>query len=103
MRRASTTSTTVGSGSRPSSRRALEGAGAQNECPHALRPDRRNRSQMIWWLLLVMSVCTGLLRVPWWTVLVWPVTSVVLGVYFVADEPANYDMHGFGYGLGGFV
>jgi hypothetical protein len=58
---------------------------------------------MIWWLLLVMSICTGVLRVPRWTVLVWPVASVALGIYLVADEPANYDMHGFGYGLGGFV
>jgi hypothetical protein len=29
--------------------------------------------------------------------------SLGLGTYLVADEPPDYDMHGFGYYVGGFV
>ena len=58
---------------------------------------------MIWLLLLAVSCFVGLLRLPRWTVLVAPIASVGVGVYAVADEPANYDMHGFGYAVGGLA
>ena len=55
---------------------------------------------MVWLLFIVLSFATGLLRLPRWTILPWPVASVALGVYAVATEPTNYDMHGFGYFVG---
>jgi hypothetical protein len=58
---------------------------------------------MAWFFLVGLSFATGLLRLPWWTVLVWPAVSFGLGAYLVADEPPNYDMPGFGYYVGGSV
>jgi hypothetical protein len=55
---------------------------------------------MIWFGLGFVSLCTGLLRPPWWTVLVWPAASVGLGIASVATERPEYDMHGFGYLVG---
>jgi len=55
---------------------------------------------MVWFLFVGLSFATGLMRGPWWTALAWPVASMGLGVYAVANEGPNYDMHGFGYSLG---
>ena len=55
------------------------------------------------WLLLVgASLCIGVLRPPWWTVVLCPLISLGLGIYEVGTERPNYDMHGFGYYIGGF-
>ena len=58
---------------------------------------------MVWLVFVGLSFATGTVRLPWWTLLVWPTASLGLGVYLVADEPPDYDMHGFGYYVGGFV
>lgn len=57
---------------------------------------------MFWLVIIGLSFCTGLLRVPLWTILVWPAVSLGVGVWAVATEPANYDAPGFGYYFGGF-
>jgi hypothetical protein len=58
---------------------------------------------MIWLLFIALSFGTGLLRLPWWSMLLWPAASIALGVYAVLQESPNYDMHGFGYAVGGLV
>ena len=58
---------------------------------------------MVWLLFIVLSFATGLLRLPRWTILAWPATSVGLGVYAVATEPTHYDMHGFGDFVGAII
>jgi hypothetical protein len=56
---------------------------------------------MVWYGLIFLSLCTGLLRPPWWTMFVWPAASMGVGVSAVMTEEPNYDMHGFGYFVGG--
>ncbi len=56
---------------------------------------------MVWYVFIALSAATGALRLPRWTVVVWPVVSIGLGVRAVANEVPNYDMHGFGYLVGG--
>ena len=58
---------------------------------------------MVWGLFIVLSFATGLLRLPRWTILAWPATSVGLGVYAVATEPTHYDQHGIGYFVGAII
>jgi hypothetical protein len=58
---------------------------------------------VIWFGLVFVSLCTGLVRPPWWTVLAWPAASVGLGVASVAAERPEYDVHGFGYLVGAVV
>jgi hypothetical protein len=58
---------------------------------------------MIWLLPVLFAFVTGLaLRSPW-TVALWPAVSVGAGVAVVANEARGYDMHGFGYYLGGIA
>lgn len=58
---------------------------------------------MVWYVVVLLSLCTGLLRRSWWTILGWPAISMGLGVYASVDESPNYDMPGLGYYVGGFV
>jgi hypothetical protein len=55
---------------------------------------------MLWFALVLLSAVTGLCRGPWWTGLLPAVTAIAVGVLAVVTEPANYDMHGFGYLVG---
>ena len=57
----------------------------------------------VWLALIGLSFWLGLLRLPWWTILLGPMGSGGLGVYAVVTEAAGDDMHGFGYYIGGFV
>lgn len=58
---------------------------------------------MIWLLFIALSFGTGLLRLPWWSMFLWPAASIGVGVYAVLEESPSYDMHGFGYVIGGLV
>ena len=58
---------------------------------------------MIWFALVALGFLAGLLRLPRWASVVPPAASVGVGIYAVVHEPANYDMHGFGYAVGGLV
>lgn len=50
--------------------------------------------------LIALPLATGWLSRHWQTVLVWPAVCLGLGALAVADEPGNYDMHGFGFYVG---
>jgi hypothetical protein len=53
--------------------------------------------------LAVVSFGFGLIRrLPWWAALPWPLVCIVIGALDVQSEPPNYDMHGYGYLIGGF-
>jgi peptidoglycan/LPS O-acetylase OafA/YrhL len=70
---------------------------------HGLAAARRYCAHMIWFLLLGLGLVLGLLRRPWWTVVVSPAASLGVGALSVANEPSNYDMPGFGYVVGGVL
>jgi hypothetical protein len=57
---------------------------------------------MIWFVFVLLSFATGL-RAAGWTILIWPAASIGLGVRAVATEQPEYDMHGFGYLVGGIA
>lgn len=54
----------------------------------------------MWLVFPLLAVGVGLARWPWWTVALCPAASMALGISVVANEPPNYDMHGFGLSLG---
>jgi hypothetical protein len=58
---------------------------------------------MVWSLIVFASFALGLLRLPWWSLLIGPAVSLGLGAYAVAREPTYFDMHGFGYVFGAFA
>ena len=58
---------------------------------------------MIWLLMILCAFATGAAAPSRWTIALWPVVSGGVGIYAVASEPTNYDMHGFGYALGGLA
>ena len=61
------------------------------------------RGLLIWGSMIVLPFLAGVLRWPWWTVLIAPAMSIAIGVVTVVNEPPNYDMPGFGYYVGGVM
>jgi hypothetical protein len=59
--------------------------------------------QLLLLAALVLSFVFGATRLPWWAAVIFPVVCIGVGVGSVMTEPENYDMHGFGYYIGGFL
>jgi hypothetical protein len=49
------------------------------------------------------SFFMGLVRLPWWTIAIWPSVSIALGLVGTLNEPPNYDMPGFALIVGIFI
>ena len=54
-------------------------------------------------LIACASLAAGVLRLPWWTIFVGPAVAIAIGAYEVSTESPDYDMHGFGYYIGGLA
>lgn len=57
----------------------------------------------MFFVLIVLALVAGLLGARWWVGVALMAASVGVGVYMVLTEPPNYDMPGFGYGVGAAV
>ena len=55
---------------------------------------------MPWSLVVVLSLMSGVLFAPRWTVLVWPAAAISAGATAVLTSQPRYDVHGFGYFVG---
>jgi len=55
---------------------------------------------MPWLVFIPLCFGTGLLRLPRWSVAIWPAASIGLGIYIDAIEALPTDQPGFGYFLG---
>jgi hypothetical protein len=63
-------------------------------------PKRCADARTVWLLLFVLALGLGLGRAPWWTAPLPALGVLALGFESTANEPENYDMHGFGTLLG---